>query len=62
MKILKYIFLWIISFIVFMYGSFILVGLLSNNNDNSEILIGIYSLGATIITCTYLIINSLKQK
>lgn len=62
MKILKYIFLWVISFIVFMYGSFILVGLLSNNNDNSEILIGIYSLEATIITCTHLIINSLKQK
>ncbi|WP_368490169.1 hypothetical protein [Clostridium sp. BJN0013] len=62
MKILKYIFLWIISFIAFMYGSSILEGLFNNDSDSGVILITLYALGATIIICTYLIMNSLKQK
>ncbi|APM40493.1 hypothetical protein [Clostridium kluyveri] len=62
MKILKYIFLWVISFIAFMYGSSILDVIFNNDSDSSTILITLYALGATIIICTYLIINSIKEK
>lgn len=62
MKTLKYVVLWIISFIIFMYGSFIIEELLYKGDSTSDIiLLGIYLLGATIITCTYLIINTIKD-
>ncbi|WP_333861871.1 hypothetical protein [Clostridium sp.] len=62
MKILKYTSLWIISFIAFMYGSYILEVIFNNDSDSGTILITLYALGATIVICTYLIINSIKQK
>jgi len=62
MKIVKYIVLWIISFFVFMNISYYLSRLLNNSSDDLQVVsVSIYILSATVVVCTFLIINFINQ-
>ena len=62
MKIVKYIVLWIISFFVFMNISYYLSRLLNNISDDLQVVsVSIYILSATVVVCTFLIINFINQ-
>ena len=63
MKIFKCIVLWVISFFVFMNISYYLSRLLNNSSDDLQVIsVSIYMLSATVVVCTFLIINFLNQK
>jgi membrane protein DedA with SNARE-associated domain len=63
MKVIKYIILWIISFFVFMNIAYYLSRLLNNSSDDLQVIsVSIYMLSATVIVCTFLIINYINQK
>ncbi|WP_039658561.1 hypothetical protein [Clostridium tyrobutyricum] len=63
MKVIKYIILWIISFFVFMNIAYYLSKILNNSSDDLQvILVSIYMLSATVVVCTFLIINFIKSK
>jgi glucan phosphoethanolaminetransferase (alkaline phosphatase superfamily) len=63
MKVIKYIILWIISFFVFMNIACYLSRLLNNSSDDLQVIsVSIYMLSATVIVCTFLIINYINNK
>jgi glucan phosphoethanolaminetransferase (alkaline phosphatase superfamily) len=63
MKVIKYIILWIISFFVFMNIAYYLSKILNNSSDDLQVIsVSIYMLSATVVVCTFLIINFIKSK